>query len=129
MDVYPCTPISADNLPWMGYYSRNIGYVMCNETDIGAAYIILGVALIGRQLENPFGTDVTDIDMDLFIRQLKVELNILTSKPPPTAQDFIATDQNYPLGPKSPLPYSAVKELSVDGTTVFFLANEKSEHI
>jgi ion channel-forming bestrophin family protein len=94
---------------------------MCNETDIGAAYIILGVALIGRQLENPFGTDVTDIDMDLFIRQLKVELNILTSKPPPTAQDFIATDQNCPLGPKSPLPYSAVKELSVDGTTVFFL--------
>jgi hypothetical protein len=76
----------------------------------------LGVALIGKELENPFGDDVTDIDMDGFIDQLKVELNILTSIPPPKAEDFIANDENYPLGPASMLPYSAVKKMSLEGT-------------
>lgn len=94
-----------------------IGTTLTECLTVGAAYIILGLALIGRELENPFGTDVTDIDMDLFIRQLKVELNILTSKPPPKAGDFIEMDENYPLGPKSTLPYSAVKEMSVEGSS------------
>jgi len=84
-----------------------------------AAYIILGIALIGRELENPFGDDITDIDMDAFLRQLKVEINILTSKPPPKAEDFIATDENFPLGPKSTLSYSAAKQMSMEGTIIF----------
>lgn len=92
-----------------------IGMSSSKVLTVAAAYIILGLALIGRQLENPFGTDITDIDMDLFIRQLKVELNILTSKPPPKAGDFIELDLNYPLGPKSTLAYSAVKEMSIEG--------------
>ena len=70
--------------------------------------------LIGRELENPFGTDVTDIDMDLYIRQLKIETNIITSKPPPTLSDFVFTDENMPLGPKSNMAYSAVKAMSKD---------------
>jgi hypothetical protein len=71
--------------------------------------------LIGRELENPFGTDITDIDMDLFIRQLKVEVNIITSKPAPKLSDFVKTDENLPLGPKSKMPYSKVKAMSIDG--------------
>jgi len=77
----------------------------------------LGIALIGRELENPFGDDITDIDMDGFIRQLKVEIDILTSKPAPKLQDFVALEENFPLGPPSILPYSAVKEMSVNGIT------------
>ena len=96
---------------------------------LAAAYIILGIALIGRELENPFGDDVTDIDMDKFIRQLKVELDILTSKPPSKAEDFIATDENFPLGPKSTLPYSAVKEMSVEGMRTFGHANNRNSRV
>ena len=88
-----------------------------------AAYIILGIALIGRELENPFGDDITDIDMDAFLRQLKVEINILTSTPPPKAEDFIATEENFPLGPKSTLSYSAAKQMSMEGTIMFGQAN------
>jgi len=85
------------------------------SANVGAAYIILGLMLIGRELENPFGTDVTDIDMDLFIRQLKIEINIITSKPPPKLGDFVFTDENMPLGPKSKMAYSTVKAMSLDG--------------
>jgi ion channel-forming bestrophin family protein len=82
---------------------------------VAAAYIILGIAAIGREIENPFGSDVNDLDMEGYIRSLAVELDILTSLPPPKAADFIATDENCPLGPTSNLPYSVVKNLSVDG--------------
>jgi ion channel-forming bestrophin family protein len=82
--------------------------------------------LIGRELENPFGEDVTDIDMDGFIRHLKVEINILTSKPSPKADDFIATDANFPLGPESTLSYSVVKEMSVKGKTICRLADDRN---
>ena len=94
-----------------------------------AAYIILGIALIGRELENPFGDDITDIDMDAFLRQLKVEINILTSKPPPKAEDFIATDENFPLDPKSSLSYDAAKQLSVEGMMILEWANNRNSRI
>jgi hypothetical protein len=100
-----------------------------NHANVAAAYIILGIALIGRELENPFGDDITDIDMDGFIRQLKVELNILTSNPPAKPEDFIATDENFPLGPKSTLPYSAVKQMSVEGKTIFGHANNRNSRV
>ena len=100
-----------------------------NHANVAAAYIILGIALIGKELENPFGDDVTDIDMDGFIRQLKAELNILTSRPPPKSEDFIATDENFPLGPKSTLPYSAVKEMSVEGMMISRQANTRNSRV
>lgn len=71
--------------------------------------------LIGRELENPFGTDITDIDMDLYIRQLKIEVNIITSKPSPKLDEFVTTEENIPLGPKSKMAYSTVKAMSIEG--------------
>jgi hypothetical protein len=104
-------------------------HITQGHANIGAAYIILGIALIGRELENPFGDDITDIDMDAFIRHLKVELNILTSKPPPKSEDFIATDENFPLGPQSSLPYSAVKAMSVEGMVIFGQADNRNSRV
>jgi ion channel-forming bestrophin family protein len=83
---------------------------------IAAAYIILGIAAIGREIENPFGKDVNDLDMEGYIRSLAVELEILTCLPPPKAEDFIAMDENFPLGPMSTIPYSGVKNMSVEST-------------
>lgn len=82
---------------------------------LAAAYIILGMAAIGREIENPFGSDVNDLDMEGYIRSLAVELDILTSLPPPKAEDFITTDENFPLGSTSKLAYSAVKNMPVGG--------------
>ena len=82
---------------------------------VAAAYIILGIAAIGRELENPFGSDVNDLNMEGYIQSLSVELAILTSEPPPKAEDFIEMDENFPLGPTSNLSYSEVKNMSIDG--------------
>jgi hypothetical protein len=114
----------------MGCDPWNFGYGSFKDhANIAAAYIILGIALIGRELENPFGDDITDIDMDGFIRQLTVELDILTSNPPPKSGDFLTTDDNCPLGPKSTLPYSAVKNMSVQGMMIFELANYRNSRL
>jgi ion channel-forming bestrophin family protein len=85
------------------------------SADLAAAYIILGLLLIAAELEDPFGDDITDIDMDKYIRQLKAELNILTSRSPTELQDFIANDENFAFGPMSNLPYSAIEKMSVAG--------------
>lgn len=49
---------------------------------IAAAYIILGLAAIGNELENPFGNDVNDLPLDGYCEELRCELDVLTSRPP-----------------------------------------------
>jgi ion channel-forming bestrophin family protein len=87
------------------------------KLTVAAAYIILGIAAIGREIENPFGSDVNDLDMEGYIRSLAVELDILTSMPPPQSKDFIEIDENCPLGPTSNIPFAGVMDMSVDGMT------------
>lgn len=100
----------------MGRHSWNDRYFLgWNGLSVAAAYIILGIAAIGREIENPFGSDVNDLDMEGYIRSLAVELDILTSLPPPKEEEFITTEENFPLGSTSKLSYSAVKSMSVDG--------------
>ena len=86
---------------------------------VAAAYIILGLAAIGREIENPFGKDVNDLDMDGYIRSLTVEIDILTSLPPPKQEDFISVEENCPLGGTSNISYSGVQNMSVEGILDF----------
>jgi len=53
--------------------------------------------------------------MEGYIYSLSVELDVLTSEPPPKAEDFIEMEQNFPLGPTSNLTYSKVKNMSIEG--------------
>lgn len=48
-----------------------------------AGYIILGLAQIGRELENPFGQDVNDLPLDAYCQELANEIDTLTSQPAP----------------------------------------------
>lgn len=48
-----------------------------------AGYIILGLAQIGRELENPFGQDVNDLPLDAYCQELATEIDTLTSQPAP----------------------------------------------
>jgi hypothetical protein len=50
---------------------------------IAAAYIIVGLAAIGNELENPFGNDVNDLPLDSYCMELAKELDTLTSMPAP----------------------------------------------
>lgn len=56
-----------------------LGWITIPGT-IAAAYIILGLAAIGNELENPFGDDVNDLPLDGYCEELRRELDILTSR-------------------------------------------------
>jgi hypothetical protein len=87
-----------------------------NHTNhpIVAAYIILGIALIGREIENPFGNDVNDLPLDSYCQQIAAELDIITASPMPNTEDFITRPENQVLFPLSLNGYSTWKDRSVE---------------
>ncbi|KAJ3482305.1 hypothetical protein NLG97_g7606 [Lecanicillium saksenae] len=73
---------------------------------IAAAYIILGLLLIGREIENPFGQDVNDLPLESFCEQIANELDIIASFEKKPTQAIFHTDNNFPLYPVSSAPAS-----------------------
>ena len=69
--------------------------------SIVGAYIILGIAAIGREIENPFGHDVNDLPLEKFCKQLADEVNIIAARAPPTAEAFMVKEENRVLHSKS----------------------------
>ncbi|KAL8659601.1 MAG: hypothetical protein Q9202_007040 [Teloschistes flavicans] len=61
---------------------------------IVGAYIILGIAAIGREIENPFGYDENDLPLDRFCQTLEDEINIIAARRPPRLDDFVASQDN-----------------------------------
>ncbi|XMA13536.1 hypothetical protein WAI453_006327 [Rhynchosporium graminicola] len=84
---------------------------------IAAAYIILGLAAIGNELENPFGNDVNDLPLDDYCRELSSELNTLTSVPAPRFSDVVrgcgGKTENKVLWPLSESGFDAWNSRSV----------------
>ncbi|KAF7719586.1 Bestrophin-like protein [Penicillium ucsense] len=70
-----------------------------------AAYIIIGLATIGSEIENPFGQDVNDLPLDTYCRQIAVELDIITATPPPNVNEFMDRPENLVLFPLSQNSY------------------------
>lgn len=79
-----------------------------------AAYIILGLATIGSEIENPFGHDVNDLPLDTYCRQIALELDIITASPAPNVDDFMTRSENLVLFPLSQYGYSEWKDRSVE---------------
>lgn len=81
---------------------------------IVAAYIILGIAAIGREIENPFGRDVNDLDLDRYCNSLAMELDMLISKSPQKAANFVHRDDNMVLWPLSTAGYNSWNSRELD---------------
>lgn len=79
-----------------------------------AAYIILGLAIIGREIENPFGSDVNDLPLDEYCRELAADLDVLTSSPAPRMEDFIQNKQNRVLFPLSVTEYEGWENKEIE---------------
>ncbi len=69
--------------------------------SVAAAYIILGILFIGREIENPFGQDVNDLPLESYCAQVASEMDILASKPKPRNRDWIETIENRVMWPLS----------------------------
>lgn len=77
------------------------------------AYIVLGLAAIGYEIENPFGTDVNDLPLDSYCRELAGDIDVLTSIPPPSTSRFVASEANKVLYPLSDSGYHSWDQKSV----------------
>lgn len=89
---------------------KSLGWITIPGTIVGA-YIILGIAAIGREIENPFGNDVNDLPLDKFCKELQDEMAFIASKPQPKAEDFMITEGNKVL---HSLSYNAWQARSTD---------------
>lgn len=82
---------------------------------MAAAYIIIGLAAIGNELENPFGNDVNDLPLDQYCAELAKELDVMSSVKAPKFSDFLRGEQargNEVLWPLSNSGYGEWRERS-----------------
>ncbi|KAJ6007710.1 hypothetical protein N7540_011686 [Penicillium herquei] len=82
--------------------------------SVVAAYIIIGLATIGSEIENPFGQDVNDLPLDTYCRQIALELDLITATPAPKVDDFMTRDDNLVMFPLSQSGYNEWKDRSAD---------------
>ncbi|KAK9461604.1 Bestrophin, RFP-TM, chloride channel-domain-containing protein [Lipomyces oligophaga] len=65
-----------------------------------AGYVILGFAAIGLEIEDPFGYDPNDLDLDRYCQHLAVEVSMLMSNLPYSDPfEWMRDAQNTPLEP------------------------------
>ena len=74
---------------------------------IFAAYIILGLSAIGREVEQPFGRDVNDLPLETFCEELEVEIDCITAQPAPVTAEFMSREGNMPIWPLSYKSYNS----------------------
>ncbi|KAK6525175.1 hypothetical protein TWF694_005321 [Orbilia ellipsospora] len=79
-----------------------------------SAYIILGFAAIGREIEDPFGDDVNDLNLDRYCESIAIELDMIMSVAPAKASDWMSRPDNYVMFPNTNEGYSAWKAKGVD---------------
>jgi putative membrane protein len=70
-----------------------------------AAYIILGFLMIGTEIENPFGSDVNDLPLEMYCEQIACELDIIASHDVRAGLGFMEDARNMPLYPVSTKSY------------------------
>lgn len=85
-------------LPFQLY--QNLGWVTIPAT-VAAGYIILGLLLIGQEIENPFGQDVNDLPLENYCAQIAAEMDIIAAKRKPRSAEWIETIDNKVLWPLS----------------------------
>jgi putative membrane protein len=66
-----------------------------------AAYIILGMSAIGREIENPFGNDVNDLPLEAYCEELASDIDTITSAPAPNTKSFMSHPDNKVMWPLS----------------------------
>ena len=99
------------SLPFQLVHALN--WVAIPGTILGG-YIILGLAAIGRELENPFGQDVNDLPLEVYCHELANDIDAMISRPPPLKMDDWMKDGGAKLmWPLSGMEYKVWEQKSV----------------
>ncbi|KAF8646755.1 hypothetical protein AX16_007069 [Volvariella volvacea WC 439] len=79
-------------LPFQLYNS--LGWVTIPGTVI-VAYFFFGFLVAGEEIENPFGYDINDLNLDNFTHNIiRKEIKSVTARPAPTVQAWVFNDKN-----------------------------------
>ena len=63
------------------------------------SYIVIGFAAIGAEIENPFGYDKNDLNLDFFTSSIiSQELAAITARPFPSPDEWMFSADNQILG-------------------------------
>ncbi|KAK9457601.1 Bestrophin, RFP-TM, chloride channel-domain-containing protein [Dipodascopsis uninucleata] len=77
----------------------SLGWVAIPATVV-AGYVILGLAAIGLEIENPFGFDPNDLDLNRYCQTISVEISMVMSHVPYDDSIFwMSNENNHPLAP------------------------------
>ena len=113
-------------LPFQLY--KVLGWITIPGT-VMAAYIILGIAEIGHEIEDPFGEDVNDLPLDAYCAEIAADMDNLTSRPPPKPEDWVVHAQNKVLYPLSGMEYRAWEGRPVEDIREALAAKVKSREV
>lgn len=91
-----------------------------------AAYIILGLLMIAREIENPFGRDVNDLPLESFCQQIAAELDIIAARPKPRTRNYVNNPENRMLFPLSTTSFPAWAQRGEDKIRQALLAKCES---
>jgi putative membrane protein len=73
--------------------------ILTRPSSLVAAYIILGFASIGSEIENPFGHDVNDLPLDAFCNALAADIDIIAASGGQKAESFVKSKENWIMHP------------------------------
>lgn len=79
---------------------NRLGWVTIPATML-AAYIILGLAMIGAEIEDPFGNDVNDLPLERYCAEIRGDLDAIMSHTVDEYEAYNDVDTNRPLHPLS----------------------------
>ncbi|KAF2999760.1 hypothetical protein E8E13_005130 [Curvularia kusanoi] len=94
---------------------------------IFAAYIILGLSAIGREIENPFGHDVNDLPLEAFCEELEMDIDCVTAQPAPVTAEFMRREGNMPIWPLSYKSFNGWTERSKQDVRDALLTKTKAD--
>ncbi|GMK56835.1 hypothetical protein CspeluHIS016_0306750 [Cutaneotrichosporon spelunceum] len=99
--IYEMSWIYCLALPFQLWDSK-LNWVTVPATVI-TAYFVLGYASIAEEIENPFGFDANDLNLNYFCQEvIAKELDAITSKDYNVPDEWIFSDANRPFGQAMP---------------------------
>lgn len=104
--------------------ARKLGWVTIPATML-AAYIILGLATIGAEIEDPFGNDVNDLPLERYCAEIRGDLDAIMSHTVDEYEAYTDADCNRPLFPLS--GKSTTEWLDLDMSEVRKLLKKQAE--
>ncbi|KAL8279226.1 hypothetical protein RQP46_008263 [Phenoliferia psychrophenolica] len=116
----------ASHLRFSVYIHKTLGYLTIVGEAV-AATMFLGFMELGQQLEQPFGYDDSDLDLDHFCELIGSELAEIVAHPCPDL-DWVFTEDNLPFGPDDGRSAVSIVEDRVAGIRGFHKDLAKKFH-